>query len=159
VQIRVFAVGSPGTEAQLLPRTDIQSFDPVATWIRRLARSITGANPSWDMLEVANGGTAEVPPGERRRGPARSIVWVSLESGTAKRMGLDPTMAAGGPPLPLTSGMWIEAGQSGCSAVGSEEVPDRDMLWRAIVSSISHQRVRVTLSRCDQGRRLVVRSR
>ena len=47
-------------------------------------------------------------------------------------MGLDPTIAAGGPPLPLTSGMWIEAGQSGCSAVGSEDVPDRDLLWRAI---------------------------
>jgi ATP-binding cassette subfamily C protein len=47
-------------------------------------------------------------------------------------MGLDPTIAAGGPPLPLTSGMWIEAGPSGCSAVGSEDVPDRDLLWRAV---------------------------
>jgi NHLM bacteriocin system ABC transporter ATP-binding protein len=162
VQIRVFAVGSPGTEALLLPRTDIQSFDPVATWIRRLARSITGANPSWDMLEVANGGTAEVPPGERRRGPARSIVWVSLESGTAKPMGLDPTMAAGGPPLPLTSGMWIEAGQSGCSAVGSEEVPDRDMLWRAIdqfhLSFISCVRDYIVRDADREAQRLVVRS-
>src|SRR4051794_9923633 len=84
-QIQVLAVGSPGTEARLVPRTDIASFDPVATWIRQLGRLITGANPSWDMLEVA-GERAEavVPPGERRRGPARSIVWVSLESGTAK---------------------------------------------------------------------------
>ena len=132
LQIQVVAVGSPGAEARLVPRTDIASFDPVATWIRQLARLITGANPSWDMLEVAADGDAAVPPGERRRGPARSIVWVSLASGTAKPMGLDPAIAADGPPLPLTSGMWIEAGQAGCSAVGSEDVPDRDLLWRAI---------------------------
>ena len=133
LQIQVLAVGSPGAEALLVPRAEIQSVDPVATWIRQLARLITGASPSWDMLEVASDrADATVPPGERRRGPARSIVWVALESGTAKPMGLDPTIAAGGPPLPLTSGMWIEAGQAGCSAVGSEDVPERDLLWRAV---------------------------
>ncbi len=47
-------------------------------------------------------------------------------------MGLDPILAAGDPPLPLTSGMWIEAGQSGCSAIGHEDVPGWDVLWRAI---------------------------
>src|SRR5882672_6558245 len=133
MQVQVLAVGSPGAEAQLVPRADIASFDPVATWIRQLGRLITGANPSWDMLEVAvDRAEAAVPPGKRRRGPARSIVWVSLESGTAKPMGLDPAIAADGPPLPLTSGMWIEAGQAGCSAVGREDVPERDMLWPAI---------------------------
>jgi len=133
LQIQALAVGSPGAEARLVPRADVASLDPVATWIRQLGRLITGANPSWDMLEVASDAAkATVPPGERRRGPARSIVWVSLQSGTAKPMGLDPTIAADGPPLPLTSGMWIEAGQAGCSAVGSEDLPDRDMLWRAV---------------------------
>ncbi len=131
-QIRILAVGSPGAEALMVPRADVQSFDSVATWIRRLARLITGANPSWDMLEVANGDAATVPPGERRRGPARSIVWVSLESGTARPMGLDPAIAAGGPPLPLTSGMWIQAEQPECRIVGREDVPGWDVLWRAI---------------------------
>src|SRR3954451_9797536 len=117
LQIQVLAVGSPNAAARLVPRTDIASFDPVASWIRQLARLITGANPSWDMLEVAaDAAEAAVPPGERRRGPARSIIWVTLHSGTAKPMGLDPTIAADDPPLPLPSGMWIEAGQAGCSA-------------------------------------------
>ena len=160
-QIQILAVGSPGAEALLMPRADIQSFDPVATWIRRLARLITGANPSWDMLEVANGGAATVPPGERRRGPARSIVWVSLEFGTAKPMGLDPMIAAGGPPLPLTSGMWIEAGQSGCGAVGSEDVPDWDVLWRVIdqfhLSVASCVRGYIVRDADREARRLVVR--
>jgi NHLM bacteriocin system ABC transporter ATP-binding protein len=132
IQVEVLAVGSPGAEALLVPRVDVQSFDPVATWVRRLARLIAGASPSWDMPEVASGGTVGIPPGERRRGPARSIVWVFLESGTAKPMGLDPMIAAGGPPLPLTSGMWIEAGPPGCNALSSEDMPDADLLWRAI---------------------------
>ncbi|MBR1197451.1 NHLP bacteriocin export ABC transporter permease/ATPase subunit [Bradyrhizobium sp. AUGA SZCCT0240] len=131
-QIQVLAVGSPGTEAQLVPRMDVQSLDPITTWIRRLARLIAGPNPSWDMLEVASDGAAEIPPDERRRGPARSMVWVSLQAGTAKPMGLEPSIAADGAPLPLTSGMWIEAGQSGCSALGSEATPEADQLWRAV---------------------------
>src|SRR4029079_10768960 len=106
MQIQVLAVGSPGAEALLLPCADIQIFDPVATWIWHLARLITGASPSWDMLEVASDAAeAAVPPGERRRGPARSIVWVSLESGSAKPMGLDPTIAAGGPTPPPRLGL------------------------------------------------------
>ena len=65
LQIQVLAVGSPGAEALLVPRAEIQSFDPVATWTRQLARLITGASPSWEMLEVASDGAAAVPPGEQ----------------------------------------------------------------------------------------------
>lgn len=132
IAIEAVATGSPGSEASLFPRRDISSFDPVATWIRRLASLIAGSNPSWDMPEVASGATAGTGPGERRRGPARSIVWVSLDTGTAKPMGQTPMVTAGGPPLPLTSGMWIEAGEAGCSTRGSETPPDTDLLWRAI---------------------------
>jgi hypothetical protein len=131
-QVQVLAVGSLGAEALLVPRADIQSADPVTTWVRRLARLIAGPNPSWDMQEVPTEGAAAIPAGERRRGPGRSIVWVSLEAGTAKPMGLDPAISAGGPPLPLTSGMWIEAGPSGCNALGTEQIPDADQLWRAV---------------------------
>jgi ATP-binding cassette subfamily C protein len=130
--VQVVAVASPGAQARLMPRTDLPSFDPVATWIRRLARLIAGENPSWDMLEVAGDGDAAIPPGERRRGPARSIVWVALQSGSANPMGQGPAMTADRPPLPLTSGMWIEAGEGGCSARGREDVPEADLLWHAV---------------------------
>ncbi len=136
VAIEVVATGSPGAEASLYQRQStskaVSSLDPLTTWIRRLAGLIAGPNPSWDMLEVAVDGAAGIDPGERRRGPARSIVWVSLEAGSAKPMGQGPMIVAGGPPLPLTSGMWIEAGEAGCSARGSETAPDADLLWRAI---------------------------
>jgi NHLM bacteriocin system ABC transporter ATP-binding protein len=131
-QVQVLAVGSFGAEALLVPRTGIQSTDAAIAWVRRLARLIAGPNPSWDMLEVPTEGAADIPPGERRRGPGRSIVWVSPDAGTAKPMGLDPAIAAGGPPLPLTSGMWIEAGQSGCGVRGTEQIPDAEELWRAV---------------------------
>ncbi len=113
LQIRVVAVGSPGAGARLVPRADIASFDPVATWIRQLARLITGSNPSWDMLEVATDGDAAVPPGERRRGPARSIVWVSLASGTAKPMGLDPVDRRRWPAIAADFGDVDRGGASG----------------------------------------------
>ena len=113
LQIRVVAVGSPGAGARLVPRADIASFDPVATWIRQLARLITGSNPSWDMLEVATDGDAAVPPGERRRGPARSIVWVSLASGTAKPMGLDPVIARRWPAIAADFGDVDRGGANG----------------------------------------------
>jgi len=77
-------------------------------------------------------------------------------------MGLDPAIAAGGPPLPLTSGMWIEAGPSGCAAVGREDVPEHEMLWRAIdqfhlgVASCVRDYIAGDASR--EAQRLVVRS-
>jgi NHLM bacteriocin system ABC transporter ATP-binding protein len=162
MQVQVIAVGNPGAEALLVPRMDIQSLDLVTTWIRRLARLIAGTNPSWDMLEVASKGATGIPPSERRRGPARSIVWVALEAGTVKPMGLDPIIAAGSPPLPLTSGMWIEAGQPGCSALGSEDAPDADLLWSAIdqfhLSVASCVREYLTRDVDRETQRLVVRS-
>jgi ATP-binding cassette subfamily C protein len=132
LDIRVIAVGSPGSEALLVPREDFRSSDLVNTWISRLAGLIAGANPSWDMLEVASDSAADIPPGERRRGPARSIAWVSLAAGTARSMGLDPEIGAGSPLLPLTSGMWIEAGPSGCTALDSESQPDAELVWPAV---------------------------
>ena len=92
--IQVLAVGSAGAEALLVPRTDIQSSDLLVPWIRRLAGLTTGENPSWDMLEVASNGDAAIAPGDRRRGPARSIAWVSLEAGTARQMGLGPAICS-----------------------------------------------------------------
>jgi NHLM bacteriocin system ABC transporter ATP-binding protein len=131
-QIQVIAVGGPGAEARVLQRPEIRSLDLVATWITRLARLIAGPSPGWDMREMAHEGATEMPPGARCRGPGRGIIWVALQAGTAKLMGLDPVLAAGGPPLPLTSGMWLEAGQSACTAVASASMPDAEVLWRAV---------------------------
>jgi ATP-binding cassette subfamily C protein len=131
-RIQVIAVGGPGAEALMVSRSEFLSVDSIAAWITRLARMIAGPNPSWEMREVPGDGAAEIPPGERRRGPVRNIIWVALEAGAVKLMGLDPVIFAGGPPLPLTSGMWIEAGQSACSAVGRAAMPDPEVLWRAV---------------------------
>jgi ATP-binding cassette subfamily C protein len=129
MRLQVIAVGGPGAEASLTPRREIAA-ELVVAWITRLARLMAGTNPSWEMPEIA--AIDEIPPGERRRGPARHIVWVSLQAGTARLMGLGPAFAAGGPPLPLTSGMWLEAGPSACTAVGTIDMPDAEVLWRAV---------------------------
>jgi NHLM bacteriocin system ABC transporter ATP-binding protein len=139
-QHQIVAVGSPGVEAIILPRTAPDFPELVASWIKQLAWLITESNPSWDMQEVASG--AALGPGERRRSPARHIIWVSLASGSAKPMGLEPAIAAGGPPLPLTAGMWIEAGPSGCHASGNEHLPEPDTMWPAI------DQFHLTIARC-----------
>jgi NHLM bacteriocin system ABC transporter ATP-binding protein len=131
-RIQVIAVGGPGAEARLLSRQEIRSPDLFANWITRLARLIAGPSPGWEMREVAHEGATEMLPGERSRGPGRGIVWAVLHAGTAKLMGLEPVLAAGGPPLPLTSGMWVEAGPSGCTAIARAGMPDAEELWRAV---------------------------
>ena len=102
----------------------------IEKWITQLAQLIAGPNPDWNMREVAD--QTELAAGERRRGPARNIVWVSLGNGAARLMGLYPTSTAGAPPLPLTSGMWIEASQSGCSVVADTNVPEAETIWNAV---------------------------
>jgi NHLM bacteriocin system ABC transporter ATP-binding protein len=131
-RIRLVAVGGAGAEVSLIPRPEFQHPDSIGSWIARLAKVVADSNPSWEMREVTANDIAVMPPGERCRGPARSIAWLTLESGTAKLMGLDPAFAAGGAPIPLTSGMWIEAGDAGCTTVAGIGIPDTDQLWRAV---------------------------
>src|SRR5262249_45451492 len=118
------------TEVAVIPRTAFRSFDLVEQWISRLAQLIAGPNPDWNMREVADEPALE--PGERRRGPARNILWVSLTSGSAPLIGLGPVLAVNALPLPLTSGMWIEAGQTGCAVVTDAKFPGADTVWSAL---------------------------
>jgi NHLM bacteriocin system ABC transporter ATP-binding protein len=127
---RIIAVGGLDTEISVIPRAAFQSFDLVEKWIVQLAQLIAGPNPDWNMREVTN--EPELAFGERRRGPARSIVWVSLTSGAARLMGLDPSIAGKSPPLPLTSGMWIEASPSSCAVVTDLNFPEPETVWRAL---------------------------
>jgi NHLM bacteriocin system ABC transporter ATP-binding protein len=130
-RLQVIAVGAAGSEASIVPRATVGP-ELVTAWIARLSRLMSGPNPSWEMLEIAGDGAIGIPSGERRRGPARTIIWVALQAGTARLMGLGPAFTIGDPPLPLTAGMWIEAGPSSCTVAGSTELPDTDALWRAV---------------------------
>jgi NHLM bacteriocin system ABC transporter ATP-binding protein len=130
-RVRVIAVGGPGAQAILLPRHEIASPELVSAWLARLASVMAGPNPSWQMREAPSAGTAELDAGERRRGPVRNVAWLSVHAGSAKLMGLAPPYQAGDPPLPLTSGTWVEAGAD-CTISGSLQMPTGGMLWRAV---------------------------
>jgi len=127
---RVIAVGGLDTEVAVIPRAAFRAFDLVEGWIAQLAQLVAGPNPDWNMREVADG--PALGSGERRRGPARNILWASLTSGSARLMGNDPYLAADAPALPLTSGMWIEAGPSGCAVVTEANPPDAGIPWSAL---------------------------
>jgi NHLM bacteriocin system ABC transporter ATP-binding protein len=131
-RMRVIAVGGPGAEAVILPREQIEKFDVVADWIARLARQAAGPGVDWTIREAEPGERCELMPGERRRGAARGIVWASVSAGTLRLMGHDPAYRDNAPPVPLTSGMWIEAGETGSTLTCSAGIPSGADPWHAI---------------------------
>lgn len=129
--LQIVAVGGPGAELALRPRSN-SSFDLTGTWIMQLARLMTHHGLPETRDEFSDGRTGEMQPGERFRGPMRSIAWAQIATGAAKLMGLDPAFAAGDPPIPLTAGLWIEAGTSGCNLSADARNPDPDVFWPAL---------------------------
>jgi NHLM bacteriocin system ABC transporter ATP-binding protein len=116
--IQMIAVGAVDAEV-LVTRCQDCSDASVEKWIARLARLIAGPNPSWEILQATNLFTMELKAGERRRGPSRDILWLSLTAGSAQLMGREPVYQPDGPPIPLSSGMWVVAGATGCDLTGS----------------------------------------
>ena len=129
--LRIVAVGSSGAELALLPRS-IVAFDSVSGWIAHLARLMAQQGLPDTIGEFANKETSAMQPGERCRGPMRSIAWVRVVAGAAKLMGLDPPFAAGDAPVPLTGGLWLEAGSEGCKLSAESARPDGPALWPAL---------------------------
>ena len=75
----------------------------------------------------------ELAAGERRRGSAQDILWVSVEAGSIRLMGVEPAYLSSSPPALLASGMWIEAGEQPSAVVVSRESPSGgNDLWSAI---------------------------
>ena len=126
MRIQVIAVGGPGAEVAVMPRRDISI--PRSCHATGLRGSPIDGRPesrAGRCAEVADAGRELSRPANG--GAVRHAISFgsSLEAGTAKLMGLDPALAADGRPLPLTSGMWIEAGPVRMRRRGSADIPDR----------------------------------
>jgi hypothetical protein len=130
-RLQLIAVGAPGTELLEVPR-GAASFEHVSGWIAHLAAFMVRSAASETISELVTGGTIELQPGERRRSPTRNLVWAHLETGTVTLMNLGPSFAPGQPPLPLTGGVSVEAGEHGCKLRLDANPPDALVLWSAI---------------------------
>lgn len=130
--IQVIAVGSLGAEAQILPRNQFDKFDALAAWIEQLAKLAAGQQVDWSAREAKPGEQCELMPGEHCRAAGRGVVWAAVERGDARLMGEQPAYGDTLPPVPLASGMWIEAGEGGCTLACSAAVPGRADLWNAL---------------------------
>jgi NHLM bacteriocin system ABC transporter ATP-binding protein len=130
-RLQIVAVGTPGTELLEVPRS-AAFVGAVSGWIAHLATFMARTAASETISELVSGEAIELRAGERRRGPMRNLVWAYVETGTAKLMNLDPCFAPGHPPLPLTSGVWVEAGERGCELRLDANPPDGLVLWSAI---------------------------
>ena len=125
------AVGAEGSRASISRRDELTSTDRALRWIERLARFVAGPAPRWQMAELPEA-SGELAAGESRRGPMRGLVWLTVEQGAARLMGLGPAYAAGSHKLPLTSGLWVEAANEGCVANTSVSGPNVDLIWPTI---------------------------
>ncbi len=127
--VRFIAVGTDGTRTSARSRTDLTSATQATRWIERLARFVAGPAPLWQMDELPEG-EAELLPKECGRGPMRGLLWLTVEHGDLTLTGVAVSYAAGSQPLPLTAGLWVEAGAQGCGVVATGVAPA--LIWPAI---------------------------
>jgi hypothetical protein len=131
-RLQIVAVGGSGAELTRLPRARIASTDLIARWVTRLAQLVISPGFPGMVEELAVGEASEMQPGERRRGPMRSVGWARVVAGKANLIGLGPDFAPGDLPVPLIAGLWIEAGPAGCTMLADASTPELPVLWPAI---------------------------
>jgi NHLM bacteriocin system ABC transporter ATP-binding protein len=131
-RLQIVAVGGPGAELTALPRGSIGSADLLARWLSHLARLVIAPGIAGTMPELVPGEARELQATERCRGPMRSIAWTRITAGTARLIGLEPDLAIGTGPIPLVAGLWIEAGEAGCTVLPDAAMPEPAVLWPAI---------------------------
>jgi len=124
--IQVIAVAGADTEALAMRCADCKD-EALEAWLTKLSRMIAGPNPSWDIEEATGLAGLEMKPGERRRGPARNILWLSVVGGRALLMGQEPAYQPGDPPIPLTFGTWVVA-ERALSTLGDGGRPKSSVL-------------------------------
>lgn len=130
-RLQIIGVGGLETKARLMSRLAFDNAPAIEAWIARLAKALIGGNPSWDIREAHAVGPDDLMSGECRRGPARSVVWALVESGTARLMGREPPYGPDGTSIPLASGNWIVAGEAGCR-ISVGVAPQGAALWAAL---------------------------
>lgn len=126
--VSFIAVGTDATRASARSRSDLSAAQ-ATRWIERLARFVAGPAPHWRMAELPEG-EARLSPNECGRGPMRGLLWLTVERGDLNLMGVADSYGAGSRPLPLTSGLWVEAGPEGCSVTATGVAPAS--IWPAI---------------------------
>ena len=124
------AAGTEGARVSLIHRSDLPSIDLAIRWIERLSRFVAGSAPRWQMAELS--GEGELDAGECRRGPMRGLVWLTVNRGAVRLMGVGAPCVAGNHPLPLTSALWVEATEEGCATSITGQEPADDQIWTSI---------------------------
>ncbi|MCC8956042.1 NHLP bacteriocin export ABC transporter permease/ATPase subunit [Bradyrhizobium sp. Pear77] len=131
MQLKVVAVGGPDAEIIAVSRSEIAT-DRLFGWVARLSTLAEGPARSDNASELSGGETRELHPGERCRGPKRSIVWARIEAGSATVLGLDLELATEDPAVPLTADVWLEAGKEGSRIIAEPTAPELSLVWPAL---------------------------
>jgi NHLM bacteriocin system ABC transporter ATP-binding protein len=129
--LQIVAVGGPGAELVSLSRADTLPADGLARWISHLARLVIPPGLPGSMPELVPGEPRVMQPKEKCRGTMRAIAWTRVTTGTATFLGQEPALAPR-QPVPLVAGLWIEAGEAGCTVRTDAKPPEASLLWPAV---------------------------
>jgi NHLM bacteriocin system ABC transporter ATP-binding protein len=159
--LQIVAIGGPGAEVIPIPRNGITSLDAVRRWIASVAGVATGSARAADFPELIAVEPRQMRPGEHCRGPTRGLIWTRVEAGTAKLLDLDPPWPQGHT-IPLTAGLWLAAGDAGCSLVAVADMPELSLLGAALdhlhLAIIANLELALGLTRIGEEQRLAKRA-
>ncbi|WP_456710039.1 NHLP bacteriocin export ABC transporter permease/ATPase subunit [Bradyrhizobium sp. USDA 4452] len=131
IELRIVAIGGPDAEIITISRSEIAA-DRMSGWIARLSTLAAGSARSDNAFELIGGEAKELHPGERCRGPKRSILWARIEAGSVKLLDLDLEFEAGTLPIPLTADVWLEAGEHGSTIKADPAAPELPLICPAL---------------------------
>ncbi len=106
-------------------------------WLSELSRVPAGLRPPpHDCLFLRPGMSVALQPGQTATS-RQGVVWVGLQGGAAKPMGLDdlPPLPAGSAWFPLVPGVWLEAATDLTLQVwATDDFFLRDLTWQALTN-------------------------
>jgi len=104
-------------------------------WLTGLSRVLAGLKPPpHDCLFLGPGTSVALQPGQTATS-RQGVIWVDLQSGAAKPMGLDglPSLPAGTAWFPLVPGVWLEAGTDLSLQIwATDDFFLKDPAWQAL---------------------------
>ena len=133
-RMHVIAVGGLGTEALMVPRIDCD-VAAVDAWIGSLSMVIAGPNRAGRSATWRARVGSTWPPASAGADPFARLSGRGSRPGPPACSGTS-RLSARWPPVPLTAGMWVEAGERGCSFVGTPALPGGEA-WVRSISSIA----------------------
>ncbi len=106
----------------------------VEGWVSKFGHEFSRETPPEAAIQISEDSKYDLKPGECLEPARKAVRWVRLLSGTATWMGQDElTLSAATPPIPLASGMWLQAENPvELETLSTTDIADAGLLFRGL---------------------------